>query len=319
MKIYNKIVFSMNNWDVIEEESFDYDGPLDLCISGGRQKSKEYSHPVQVPLWNTEQENLWRNSLSPYLKKGMQGPPTSYPRQMFVPRTSEEESYFNSDVGYSPDFAAQLAKDLTSRKASMADSLNDPAFSINKEATDEFFRSSIKNPMLQEYREIVDPGIREAFAGPGYWGSARAQGQQQGAEHLATTLGSQYGQLQYADEQARRESLESAKAREAHFADTDVQSQVAAMQEQLGQERWGKEFAEEAGKNRAALSREIEQEKVMAGMQRWLMGEEVDGESAGQFNPYTQLVFQALGLAEFGYGQETTAKSSGWNMGVMSS
>ena len=79
----------------------------------------------------------------------------------------------------------------------------------------------------------------------------------------------------------------------------------------LDQEKWGQEFAEEAGKNRADLSREIAQEEAMAGLQRWLMGEEVDGESAGQFNPYTQLVFQALGLAPVGYGQES--KSSGGN------
>ena len=203
MKIYTKLVLDMTNWEVVEEESFDYDGPMDLCVSFGGGGESSSSKPVRLPLWSPGQRKLWKEDLYPYLKEGMEGPATSYPRQLFVPRTEEEEAYFGMSSGYSPDIATQMAKDLATRKAAMADSLNDPAFSINKEATDAFFQKSIKAPMMQEYNEIVDPGIREAFAGPGYWGSERARAQMQGAEHLATTLGSQYGQLQYADEQAR--------------------------------------------------------------------------------------------------------------------
>lgn len=37
MKIYNKIVLDMNTWEVLEEDSFEYDGPLALCGGGGSE------------------------------------------------------------------------------------------------------------------------------------------------------------------------------------------------------------------------------------------------------------------------------------------
>ena len=33
MKIYNKIKLDIDTWKVLEEDSFDYDGPLMLCDS----------------------------------------------------------------------------------------------------------------------------------------------------------------------------------------------------------------------------------------------------------------------------------------------
>lgn len=35
MKIYNKIVFDMDTFEVLEEESFEYTGPIALCGGGG--------------------------------------------------------------------------------------------------------------------------------------------------------------------------------------------------------------------------------------------------------------------------------------------
>lgn len=36
MKIYNKIVFDMDTFEVLEEESFEYTGPITLCGGGGK-------------------------------------------------------------------------------------------------------------------------------------------------------------------------------------------------------------------------------------------------------------------------------------------
>lgn len=36
MKIYNKIVFDMDTFEVLEEESFEYTGPIALCGGGGK-------------------------------------------------------------------------------------------------------------------------------------------------------------------------------------------------------------------------------------------------------------------------------------------
>ncbi len=41
MKIYNKIVLDMQTWEVLEEDSYEYDGPLALCGGGGDSDAPE--------------------------------------------------------------------------------------------------------------------------------------------------------------------------------------------------------------------------------------------------------------------------------------
>ena len=248
--------------------------------------SKSTSKPVRVGMWNPGQEALWA-SMWPQLQPGVTGGVPAYPKQMYIPRTPEEEAYLQE--------VPRLATELGAERAKMGQ----PAYQITPETTEEFYRTGIRAPMMQEYREITEPGIREAYAGPGYWGSARAQAQALGAEHLATTLGQARAQLAYQDELARRQALTEAAGREATYG-------PAAIQEQAGMLGAAGEYA-----------RGIEQERVAADLQRWLMGETVEGVTPAQYSPFYQLVFQALGLTPYALGQKSEAKSFGGGVSVM--
>jgi len=250
-------------------------------ISFGSSKSK--SKPVQVSMWAPGQQKAFE-ALWPTIETGVQGPTPTYPGQMYVPQTAEETAY----LGRVPELAEQLA--------SARARLGQPAYQITPETTEQYYQGAIRAPMMKEWREIVEPATREAYAGPGYWGSARAEAQRKGAETLATTLGAKRAELAYADEQARRQALEAAASREATYAEP----MTAREAQMLGT----------AGE----YSRMIQQEKVAADLQRWLSGEEVEGVSVGAYNPYIQLAFQLLGLDPYALGTKST--SSGWNFGV---
>ena len=336
MKIYTKVVINMDSMEVVEEESFDYLGPIAQCgvnIGGGSQKST----PEKVDVWTPEQRALF-NALMPSIAEGLgykvdkgqiydyenmpagvfslnlgggkytltptgTGVPR-YPGDLFAPTTPEELEYF----GREGNFAEDLAR-LRVAMGEQRDRLATPAFNVTPETTEQYYQDVIRAPMMKDWREVVEPQIRESFAGPGYWGSARAQAQVEGAEDLTTTLGSERGKLYYADEQARREALEAAAAREAGFAP------IMAQLDYLGTTE-GAKFAEEVAKSRAEYSRQIEQERIAGELQRWLMGEEVGGVTPTQYNPFLQLAFQALGLSPYVVGTKTTGSSYGYGLGL---
>jgi hypothetical protein len=285
MKVYTNIIIDMVSGNVIESESYDYDGPVALCVSMVAGVEKSSSEPVIVPVWSKGQKALF-DAMYPALKEGISGGVNAYPGQMYVPQTAQETQYFNS----ANDFASQLG--------GLRANMGQAAYDINPETTEQFYQQSVKAPMMQEWKEIVEPQIRESYVGPGYWGSERARGEQMGAEHLATTLGSERASLAYQDELARRGSLESAAAREAQFGPSTVQQQYGM------------------SANTAEYSRQIEQEKVMADLQRWLMGESVNGVSASQYNPFMQLVFQTLGLQPNVVATSTKSSNLSYSGGI---
>lgn len=227
-----------------------------------------------------------------------------YPGNLFVPETEEEAAY----LGRESNLASDLARMRAGMEATMAN-LSRPAYDISPETTEQYYQDVIRAPAMQEYEQIVAPQIKEAFVGPGYWGSARAEAQQAGAERLATSLSAQRANLYYADEMAKREAAESAAARAAGYAPTMAQFDYLGS---MGLE----EAAELTGKSRAELSRQIEQERVAGELQRWLMGETVDGVTPSQYNPYIQLVFQALGLSPYVVAANTVSSGSQFGFGI---
>ena len=249
-------------------------------ISLGFGKSKAKSRPARVGMWNPGQEEAFE-TLWPKIQAGLAGPVPIYPKSMYVPKTAEEQAYLEA--------MPRLAGEISEARGR----LGQPAFQITPETTEEYYQQAVKAPMMKEWQETVEPMIREAYAGPGYWGSARAGAQAKGAETLATTLGAKRAELSYADEQARRAALESAAGREATYAGPMAETE-AGMLGTAGQ-----------------YSRMIDQEKVMADFQRWLMGEEVEGVAPTMYNPFLQLAYQLLGLEPYALG--TKASSNAWN------
>jgi len=81
------------------------------------------------------------------------------------------------------------------------------------EGIENFYQSNIAQPATQQFQEFTKPEIREAFAGPGFWGSARATEQSRGAQDLSRFLGEQKSELTFEAEQANKGFQESAANR----------------------------------------------------------------------------------------------------------
>lgn len=266
--------------------------------------SSSSSSPVKVNVWNPEQKKLWQELSNVLMSqygtltttgKGKKATTSftpnavpAYPGQMYVPQTSQEQSYFAAIPGQVDTLAQQLA-DM--RKPAF-----DPSSPENLAQQESYFENAIQAPAMRQWEKTTLPGIKEAYSGPGYWGSQRAYAEEQGYTDLATQLQQQRAELAYKDWQSGITSKEAAAQREAQFGPGVIQEEQSI----LGT----------AGQ----YSRQIQQEQVMADFQRWLSGETVGGVSPQQYNPFMQLIFQALGLNQYVVGQQSS--SSGFSMGV---
>jgi len=245
-------------------------------ISGGSDSSgttTEY-------LWNEPQWKLFKEQVYPWLDANrLTGEVAAYPGNMYTPELPAETDYLQRVPGLANELAAARVR------------MGQPAYEVTPEATERYYQESIKKPAMYEWETFTEPSIREAYVGPGYWGSARAQGIGQGAERLATTLGAQRADLYYKDEMARREAAEAAAGRVATAVPAAAELEA--------------ELTGTAGQ----YARMISQEQVLADLNRWLMGETVEGVTPEQYNPWYQLIMQALGLKTKAIGSESESTS----------
>jgi len=63
--------------------------------------------------------------------------------------------------------------------------------------TSDYFKSAYQQPAMKQWSEFIKPEIKENYAGPGYWSSARAGAVAEGARDLGDWLGAKHGQLQW--------------------------------------------------------------------------------------------------------------------------
>jgi len=148
-------------------------------------------------------------------------------------------------------------------------------YETGPEWAEQYYQESIRPTYLKEYEEITKPGIESAYAGPGYWGSARAKAVGKSSEDLATTLASKRAELMYGEEMMKRQALEAAQGRILP--------------------------AGQAIATGGVLERDIAHETSMENLQRFLRGEQVEvgGETYQidpQMGPYAQLALQLLGF-----------------------
>jgi hypothetical protein len=73
MKIYNRIVMDMNTWEVLEEDSYEYDGPLALCGGGSSEPDPVYPTATELAI-----QQLQLSSLQEQAKENAQLKPLLY-------------------------------------------------------------------------------------------------------------------------------------------------------------------------------------------------------------------------------------------------
>lgn len=246
-------------------------GLLTSLFGGSESKTES----TQVPVLSPQQQALLK-SLTKQVQTGLSGPqPTAPP--MSVPQTAQEDTYFNWVNSLSNQTAL---KNLLS---------GTPSTEVNPEATEQYFEQAVRPEMMREFEQVTLPTLRTAYSGPGYWGSARAGAETKAGSDLAYNLAKSKADLLYKDEQARRDLAES------------------AYEKVLPTSQYMTETYGGAGE----YSRGIEQEKVAENLQRFLMGEEVDGQYSLAYNPNVALALSLLGIQPYGIGTTTTSKESG--------
>ena len=68
---------------------------------------------------------------------------------------------------------------------------------LTPQDTEDYFNTSYRDPAMKSLREDVNPAIDEAFAGPGFFGSARSQERVGAAQDTSDWLGTKRGELDW--------------------------------------------------------------------------------------------------------------------------
>ena len=76
---------------------------------------------------------------------------------------------------------------------------------------DSYFKTAFQDPAIYNLRENINPSIDEAFAGPGFFGSARSNARVDAAQDTSRWLGEQRGGLEW-DVLNRNQGLDEARA-----------------------------------------------------------------------------------------------------------
>jgi len=84
---------------------------------------------------------------------------------------------------------------------------------ISSETAKDIFGRIYKEPTKKRWEEHIRPTIRESYAGPGFWGSARAKAEMEGAQDVADWLGAEEGRFMWDVEQANRQIAEAKAGR----------------------------------------------------------------------------------------------------------
>ncbi len=133
-----------------------------------------------------------------------------------------------------------------------------------QQSVDELFKAAYQAPARKEWQETTRPTIQEAYSGPGYWSSARANAVAKGAQDLNDTLASQHAQLSYNADAANKELQESA----ANRALSSVASALSYNAEPISQALSGIQGTN-ALYGLASQEQQQNQAEIAANMQKW--------------------------------------------------
>jgi len=78
---------------------------------------------------------------------------------------------------------------------------------MTPEQTEDYYKKTIHDPAIKQFGDEVAPAIREEYAGPGYWSSARANAVADARADLDTALSSQRADLMWNTKQSNNALL----------------------------------------------------------------------------------------------------------------
>jgi len=95
---------------------------------------------------------------------------------------------------------------------------------------EEFYRTSVRDPALQEFREFTLPEVTRRFGSSGAFGSDRLTAEQQGLERLGRTLTGARSELAFKTQESSQERILKALGLAPGVEGSDVESLLKLMQ-----------------------------------------------------------------------------------------
>ena len=174
--------------------------------SGGSSKTTTTSYTPEQAQWMSKALDIY----GPSLGQGQ----VSYPGTRVAPLATGQAGVLSnipnllSSLGMSTDMPLYGETGTTLSGLLSGDIGAQP---ITPEVEGDYFARAIKQPTMKQFKEETLPGIKESFAGPGYWGSARANEVAEAYQDVGDWLGQQRAQLAW-DTQLRNQEIQEAKA-----------------------------------------------------------------------------------------------------------
>ena len=269
-------------------------------MSSGTEESTQQSQsflPIQAE-WLT-------NLLQMYGPEAGAGQPV-YPGAQVAPLTPTQTGAITGAQGLTDFFAGQREQPMFGQTGTALEGLLSGqmgAGAITPEQTEQLFSSIYEKPSTRYYEQYTKPGIRESYAGPGFWSSARAGAQARGAQELGETLGRQRGEFGWGVEQANRAAQEAAADR-ALSALGPAMGYAGMPMQQAQQQLAGLGGIAQFG----SMEQQQQQAEINAAIQNWAAEQNIT-------DPQTlQIIMSLLGMS---YSTSTGSASSwGANIGV---
>lgn len=177
------------------------------CFGGGGSKTVTES---AMP----EEKAAKKKMLATYLPEVGKGQPT-YPGEWVSPYSPEQKATLSTIGKYTDVFSPGEMPLFGETGETIARTLRGEggAGPITPEQTESYYKRVFEEPATRAFTKDIRPTIREAYAGPGYWSSARAEAETEGAEDLWKYLGTQRGNLEWDVMQTNRAAEEAAAQR----------------------------------------------------------------------------------------------------------
>ncbi len=174
-------------------------------FGGGSSKSTSTSYTPAMEKWQEKALNIY----GPTLGQGEY----IYPGERLAPMTPVQTQA--TDVqGFLERFAPYRDMPMFGETGKALGGMlagTTGAAPISPEATERYISEAISKPRRTAFEKIEAPAIREEYAGPGYWGSARPRAVSRERAEMEDWIGEMGAQTRWDVEQANR-AIEEAKA-----------------------------------------------------------------------------------------------------------
>jgi hypothetical protein len=119
---------------------------------------------------------------------------------------SQALDVYGPQLGQNPNvYQGQRVADFSPLQEGVFDFADSGGFITTPEQTQSYFKGTIADPATKQFQEVVNPTIKEAYSGPGYWGSARANAQVDASKDLADSLNTEWARLNWDVNQANKQ------------------------------------------------------------------------------------------------------------------